>query len=77
MKLASENFVRGKRKKLGEAGIPWKINKVISDDKEASPIFYRIFFVNIVPSHRVSSKENYEVKVGHDNEQIINYINKF
>ena len=35
------------------------------------------FFVNIVPSLKISPKENYEIDVGNDNEPILNYINKF
>ena len=35
------------------------------------------FFVNIVPSLKISPKENYETDVGNDNEPILNYINKF
>ena len=35
------------------------------------------FFVNIVPSLKISPKENYETGVGNDNEPTLNYINKF
>ena len=35
------------------------------------------FFVNIVPSLKISPKENYETDVKNDNELILNYINKF
>ena len=35
------------------------------------------FFVNIVPSLKISPKENYETDVGNDNEPILNYINKY
>ena len=37
------------------------------------------FFVNIVPSFTISSKENYQPDAGNDNEPmpILNYINKF
>ena len=35
------------------------------------------FFVNIVPSLKISPKKIYETDVGNDNEPILNYINKF
>ena len=35
------------------------------------------FFENIVPSLKISPKENYETDAGNDNESILNYINKF
>ena len=35
------------------------------------------FFVNIVPSLKISPKENYETDVKNDNELILTYINKF
>ena len=34
-------------------------------------------FVNIVPSLKISPKENYETDFGNDNEPFLNYINKF
>ena len=33
--------------------------------------------MNIVPSLKISPKENYKIDVGNDNEPILNYINKF
>ena len=33
--------------------------------------------MNIVPSLKISPKENYKTDVGNDNEPILNYINKF
>ena len=33
--------------------------------------------MNIVPSLKISPKENYETNVGNINEPILNYINKF
>ena len=35
------------------------------------------FFVNIVPSLKISPKENYETDVRNDDKPILNYINKF
>ena len=35
------------------------------------------FFVNIVPSLKISPKENYKTDVGNDNEPNLNFINKF
>ena len=50
--------------------------KVISDDIEIAETFNEVV-VNIVLSLRILLKENYETKVGNDNEPILNYINKF
>ena len=43
---------------------------------EIAEIFKKIF-VDIIPSLKISPKENYKTDVGNDNEPIINYINKF
>ena len=53
-----------------------EVEEVISDDREIAKIF-NDFFVQIVPSFKISPKENYETDVGNDNEAILNYINKF
>ena len=49
---------------------------MISDDMEIAETF-NDFFVNIVPSLKISLKENYEADVGNNKEPILNYINKF
>ena len=61
---------------LGDPEISSEIEKVISEDMEIAETFNK-FFVNIVPSLKISPKENYETDVGNDNESILNYINKF
>ena len=53
-----------------------EVAKVISEDMEITETFNE-FFVNIVPSLKISLKENYEADVGNDNKPILNYINKF
>ena len=35
------------------------------------------FFVNIVPSLKISPKENYETDIGNNNKPTLNYINTF
>ena len=44
---------------------------------EIAKTFNEFLTFNIVPSLKTSSKENYEINVGNDNESILNYINKF
>ena len=61
---------------LSDPEISSEVEKVISEDKEIAETFNE-FFVNIVPSLKISPKENYETDVGNDNEPILNYINKF
>ena len=61
---------------LSDSEISSKVEKVISEDMEIAETF-NDFFVNIVPSLKISPKENYETDVGNDNEPILNYINKF
>ena len=61
---------------LSNPEISLKVEKVILDDKGIAETFHD-FYVNIVPSLKVSSKENYEADVGNNNELILNYINKF
>ena len=48
-----------------------EVEKVISEDMEIVETFNE-FFVNIVPSLKISPKENYETDVGNDNELILN-----
>ena len=61
---------------LSDPEISAEVEKVILDDREIAKTFNN-FFGNIVPSLKISSKENYEIDVGNDNEPILNYINKF
>ena len=61
---------------LSDPEISSEIEKVILDDMEIAETFNE-FFVNIVPSLKISPKENYKTDVGNDNETILNYINKF
>ena len=61
---------------LSDPEISSKVEKAISEDMEIAETFNE-FFVNIVPSLKISPKENYETDVGNDNEPILNYINKF
>ena len=61
---------------LSDAEISSEVEKVISEDMEIAKTFNE-FSVNIVPSLKISPKENYETDVGNDNEPILNYINKF
>ena len=61
---------------LNDPEISSEVEKVISEDMEIAETFNE-FFVNIVPSLKISPKENYETDVGNDNEPILNYINKF
>ena len=65
-----------KRNDLSDPEISSEVEKVISEDMEIAETFNE-FFVNIVPSLKISQKENYETDVGNDNELILNYINKF
>ena len=61
---------------LSDPEISSEVEKVISEDMEIAETFNE-FFVNIVPSLKISPKENYETDVGNDNEPILNYISKF
>ena len=61
---------------LSDPEISSEVEKVISEDKEIAETFNE-FFVNIVPSLKISPKENYETDVRNDNVPILNYINKF
>ena len=76
-------FRKSKFTKKVEKGNAWsdpdissEVGKVISDNREIAETF-NYFFENIVPSLKISPKENYETDVGNDNEPILNYINKF
>ena len=51
---------------LSDPEISSEIEKVISEDMEIAETFNE-FFVNIVPSLKISPKENYETDVGNDN----------
>ena len=75
-KFTNKHFASGKRNDLSDPEISSEIEKVILDDMEIAETFNE-FFVNIVPSLKISPKENYKTDVGNDNEPILNYINKF
>ena len=61
---------------LSDAEISSEVEKVILEDMEIAKTFNE-FSVNIVPSLKISPKENYEIDDGNDNDPILNYINKF
>ena len=61
---------------LSDTKISSEVKKVISDDREIAETFNK-FFVNIVPSLKISTKENYETNVGNYKESVLNFINKF
>ena len=61
---------------LSDPEISSEVAKVISEDMEIAEKFNE-FSVNIVPSPKISPKENYETDVGNDNEPILNYTNNF
>ena len=56
---------------LNDPEISSEVQIVISEDMEIVETFNE-FFVNIVPSLKISPKENYETDVGNDNELILN-----
>ena len=56
---------------LSDPEISSEVEKVISEDMEIAETFNE-FFVNIVPSLKLSPKENYETDLGNDNEPILN-----
>ena len=61
---------------LSDREISLEVDKVISEDIGIAETFNE-FFVNIVPSLKISPKENYETDVRNDIEPTLNYINKF
>ena len=61
---------------LSDPEISSEVEKVISDDREIA-VTFNDFFVKVVPSLKMSPKENYDADVENDNELIINYISKF
>ena len=61
---------------LSNPEISSEVEKVLSEHMKIAETFNE-FFVNIVPSLKISPKENYETNVGKDNEPILNYIDKF
>ena len=61
---------------LSDRKISSEVDKVISEDMGIAETFNE-FFVNIVPSLKLSPKENYETDIRSDIEPILNYINKF
>ena len=56
---------------LSDPEISSEVEKVILEDMEIAETFNE-FFVNIVPSLKISPKENYETGVGNDNKPILN-----
>ena len=64
-----------KKNDLSDLEISSEVEKVISEEMEIAEAL-TFFFVNIVPSLKISPKENYKTDVGNDNEPILNYINK-
>ena len=74
--LQTKSFLVEKGNDLSNPEISSEVEKVLSEDMEIAETFNE-FFVNIVPSLKISSKENYETNVGKDNEPILNYIDKF
>ena len=74
--LQTKILLLKKENDLNDPEISSEVEKVVSDDMEITETF-KEFFANIVPSLKISPKENYETDVGNDNEPILNYINKF
>ena len=60
---------------LSDPEISSEVERVMLEDKEIAETF-KEFFVNTVPSLKISPKENYETDVRNDNKLILNYINK-
>ena len=60
---------------LSDPEISSEVEKAMSEDKEIAETF-KEFFVNTVPSLKISPKENYETDVRNDNKLILHYINK-
>ena len=56
---------------LSDPEISSEVEKVISNDMAIAGTFNE-FFVSIVPSLKISPKENYETDLGNDNEPILN-----
>ena len=54
---------------LSDPEISSEVEKVISEDMETAETFNE-FFVNMVPSLKISPKENYKTDAGNDNEPI-------
>ena len=65
-----------KENDLNDPEISSEVEKVNSEDIELAKTFSKSF-VKIVPSPKISLKENYEIDVEYDNGPISNYINKF
>ena len=76
IKLQTKILLVEKGNDLIDPKIFSEVEKVISGDMEIAETFNE-FSVNIVPSLKISPKENYEMDVGNDNEPNLNYINKF
>ena len=74
--LQTKTLLVEKATDLSDPEISSEVGKVISEDMETAETFNE-FFVNIVPSLKISPKENYKTDAGNDNEPILNYINKF
>ena len=65
-----------KENDLSDPEIFSEVEKVISEDMEIAETFNE-FFVNIVPSLKMSPNENYETDLGNDGKPILSYMKKF
>ena len=61
---------------LSDPEISSEVKKMISEELEIAEAFNE-FFVNIVPSLKMSPNENYETDLANDGEPILSYMNKF
>ena len=69
--LQTKNLLVEKVNDLSDPEISSEVEKVISNDMAIAGTFNE-FFVSIVPSLKISPKENYETDLGNDNEPILN-----
>ena len=69
--LQTKNLLVEKANDLSDPEISSEVEKVISNDMAIAETFNELF-VNIVPSLKLSPKENYETDLGNDNEPILN-----
>ena len=65
----------GKREISNEAENPSEIETVISDDREVAETSNH-YILNIVPSLKISPKENYKPDIWNANDPSLNYISK-
>ena len=71
LNLQTKNLLVEKANDLSDPEISSEVEKVISNDMAIAEKFNE-FFVNIVPSLKISPKENYETDLGNDNQLILN-----